>query len=88
MQGSGPEGVMSYRQRGELPSVCGGKYYRTGKFLSVCGGRGSLREDGAWGVAEGLGRVSKGLGRVSKGLGVWGLEGAGGLGPGGGRGLG
>ena len=47
------------------------------------GGRGSLRGDGAWGVAGGLEQGSWGLGRVSKGLGGWGLERAEGLGSGG-----
>ena len=51
-------------------------------------GRGSLRGDGAWpegrGVAGGLEQGGWGLGRVSQGLGGWVLEGAEGLGLGGG----
>ena len=47
-------------------------------------GRGSLRGDGAWGVAGGLEQGAWGLRRVSKGLGGWGLERAKGLGSGGG----
>ena len=65
---------MSYRTEGE-------------NFHPSVGGRGSLRGDGAWGVAGGPEQGAGGMGRVSKGLEGWGLEGpgvwVGGLEPGG-----
>ena len=55
MEGSGPEGMMSYRTEEE--------------FLLVCGGQGALYGGLRGAVAGGLEQRGWGLGRVSKGLG-------------------